>query len=246
MCQFRGGIEARAYKSWRDCSQLSAAQCLPVLPIERSILQFHSATPESATVFLSALSYFSNDLAIDLGTANTCVFARGKGIVTSEPSIVAINTLTSKIEAVGNEAQGDAGPHARKHRRHPPDAGRRDRRLRVGRAHAHLLHPQGAVGPQLHAAARHHRGARANHAGRAARGERQRLSRQGERSPPHRGSHGGGNRGGDADHRSRGQHGGRHRRRHDRRRGHLAGRHRVQPLGARGRATPWTTRSSCT
>jgi len=56
-------------------------------------------------VFLSALSYFSNDLAIDLGTANTCVFARGKGIVTSEPSIVAINTLTSKIEAVGNEAR---------------------------------------------------------------------------------------------------------------------------------------------
>jgi len=56
-------------------------------------------------VFLSALSYFSNDLAIDLGTANTCVFARGKGIVTSEPSIVAINKVTSKIEAVGNEAQ---------------------------------------------------------------------------------------------------------------------------------------------
>ena len=56
-------------------------------------------------MFLSALSLFSNDLAIDLGTANTCVFARGKGIVTSEPSIVAINTVTSKIEAVGNEAR---------------------------------------------------------------------------------------------------------------------------------------------
>ena len=54
---------------------------------------------------MSALSWLSNDLAIDLGTANTCVFARGKGIVTSEPSIVAINKVTSRIEAVGNEAK---------------------------------------------------------------------------------------------------------------------------------------------
>jgi rod shape-determining protein MreB len=54
---------------------------------------------------MSALSWFSNDLAIDLGTANTCVFARGRGIVTSEPSIVAINRITSRIEAVGNDAK---------------------------------------------------------------------------------------------------------------------------------------------
>jgi rod shape-determining protein MreB len=48
---------------------------------------------------------FSNDLAIDLGTANTCVFARGRGIVLSEPSIVAFNTSNAQIEAVGNEAK---------------------------------------------------------------------------------------------------------------------------------------------
>ncbi|HEV8316407.1 MAG TPA: rod shape-determining protein [Vicinamibacterales bacterium] len=48
---------------------------------------------------------FSNDLAIDLGTANTCVFARGKGIVLSEPSIVAINNTNDQVEAVGNEAK---------------------------------------------------------------------------------------------------------------------------------------------
>jgi rod shape-determining protein MreB len=48
---------------------------------------------------------FSNDLAIDLGTANTCVFARGRGIVLSEPSIVAFNTTNATIEAVGNEAK---------------------------------------------------------------------------------------------------------------------------------------------
>lgn len=58
-----------------------------------------------ATVLLGALSLFSNDLAIDLGTANTCVFARGKGIVLNEPSIVAVNTRSAKIEAVGTEAK---------------------------------------------------------------------------------------------------------------------------------------------
>ena len=53
----------------------------------------------------SIFSLFSSDLAIDLGTANTLVFARGRGIVVSEPSIVAINKLTHKVEAVGKEAK---------------------------------------------------------------------------------------------------------------------------------------------
>src|SRR5438128_9823210 len=48
---------------------------------------------------------FSSDLAIDLGTANTLVFAKGRGIVVSEPSIVAINKVTNKVEAVGKEAK---------------------------------------------------------------------------------------------------------------------------------------------
>ena len=55
--------------------------------------------------FRSLFSLFSSDLAIDLGTANTCVYARGKGIVVNEPSIVAINKVTGKIEAVGKEAK---------------------------------------------------------------------------------------------------------------------------------------------
>ena len=53
----------------------------------------------------SVFSLFSSDLAIDLGTANTCVYARGKGIVVNEPSIVAINKLNGRIEAVGREAK---------------------------------------------------------------------------------------------------------------------------------------------
>ncbi len=53
----------------------------------------------------SLFSFFSNDLAIDLGTANTLVYARGRGIVVNEPSIVAINRLTNRVEAVGTEAK---------------------------------------------------------------------------------------------------------------------------------------------
>lgn len=50
-------------------------------------------------------SLFSNDLAIDLGTANTLVYVRGKGIVVNEPSIVAMNKSTGEVEAVGREAK---------------------------------------------------------------------------------------------------------------------------------------------
>ncbi len=53
----------------------------------------------------SFFSLFSNDIAIDLGTSNTLVFTRGRGVVLSEPSIVAINKLTNKVEAVGREAK---------------------------------------------------------------------------------------------------------------------------------------------
>src|SRR6185369_6215236 len=53
----------------------------------------------------SLFSIFSSDLAIDLGTANTLVYARGKGIVVNEPSIVALNKNTNEVEAVGKEAK---------------------------------------------------------------------------------------------------------------------------------------------
>jgi rod shape-determining protein MreB len=51
------------------------------------------------------LSFLSSDLAIDLGTTNTLVYAKGKGIIVSEPSIVAINRMTGKVEAVGRDAK---------------------------------------------------------------------------------------------------------------------------------------------
>ena len=55
--------------------------------------------------FRSFFSIFSNELAIDLGTANTLVFVKNQGIVVSEPSIVAINNITMKVEAVGKQAK---------------------------------------------------------------------------------------------------------------------------------------------
>ena len=53
------------------------------------------------------MGFFSSnkDMGIDLGTANTLVFVKGKGIVLSEPSVVAINTTTRKLLAVGAEAK---------------------------------------------------------------------------------------------------------------------------------------------
>ncbi|TRY19163.1 rod shape-determining protein, partial [Geobacillus sp. LEMMJ02] len=47
----------------------------------------------------------SRDLGIDLGTANTLVYVKGKGIVLREPSVVALQKDTKQIVAVGNEAK---------------------------------------------------------------------------------------------------------------------------------------------
>jgi rod shape-determining protein MreB len=52
-----------------------------------------------------ALGIFSNDIGIDLGTANTLVYARDKGVVLREPSVVAINNETREVIAVGSEAK---------------------------------------------------------------------------------------------------------------------------------------------
>ena len=57
---------------------------------------------------------FSKDIGIDLGTANTLVYVKGKGIVINEPSVVALNNKTKQILAIGNEAKlmvGRTPPH---------------------------------------------------------------------------------------------------------------------------------------
>jgi len=63
-----------------------------------------------ARMFLDRLmGVFSNDVAIDLGTANTLVYLRGKGIVLNEPSVVAVDRTTGKVIAVGKEAKSMLG-----------------------------------------------------------------------------------------------------------------------------------------
>lgn len=64
-------------------------------------------------MFKNLRGYFSNDLSIDLGTANTLIYVRGKGIVLNEPSVVTIREergrAGKKIEAVGQEAKNMLG-----------------------------------------------------------------------------------------------------------------------------------------
>jgi rod shape-determining protein MreB len=55
------------------------------------------------------LGLLSHDIGIDLGTANTLVYVRGQGIVINEPSVVAINTRTKQVLAIGDEAKNMVG-----------------------------------------------------------------------------------------------------------------------------------------
>jgi len=60
-------------------------------------------------LFNKLATYFSNDIAIDLGTANTLVYLKGSGIVLNEPSVVAVDQKTKKVYAVGAEAKSMLG-----------------------------------------------------------------------------------------------------------------------------------------
>src|SRR5204863_3447758 len=66
-------------------------------------------SPVDSGIRVALLSYFNGfggrDMAVDLGTANTLVYVRGRGIVLSEPSVVAIDQATGEVHAVGVEAK---------------------------------------------------------------------------------------------------------------------------------------------
>ncbi|MCB1083045.1 MAG: rod shape-determining protein, partial [Simkania sp.] len=57
---------------------------------------------------------FASDTGIDLGTANTLVYVRGKGIVLAEPSVVAVDSMTNEVLAVGHKAKAMLGKTPRK------------------------------------------------------------------------------------------------------------------------------------
>lgn len=60
-------------------------------------------------MFNNFFGRFSQDIGIDLGTANTLVYVRGQGIIINEPSVVAMNTKTNEVLAIGREAQRMVG-----------------------------------------------------------------------------------------------------------------------------------------
>ena len=64
-------------------------------------------------IFDKVAEYFTNDIAIDLGTANTLVYSKGKGIILDEPSVVAVQKnyrgMQNRVLAVGTEAKDMLG-----------------------------------------------------------------------------------------------------------------------------------------
>jgi len=72
-------------------------------------LFFYGFSPLHLTMFNKILGRFSKDMGIDLGTANTLVYVKDKGIVINEPSIVAINLRTDQILAVGEDGKKMVG-----------------------------------------------------------------------------------------------------------------------------------------
>jgi rod shape-determining protein MreB and related proteins len=73
----------------------------------------HQEKRSSSSSFFRFPGFFSKDMAMDLGTANTLIYVRGEGIVLNEPSVVAYDKNTSDVLAVGKEAKSYLGrtPH---------------------------------------------------------------------------------------------------------------------------------------
>ena len=191
-------------------------------------------------------SFIGRDMAVDLGTANTLVYVRGRGIVLNEPSVVAINNNTGGILAVGSEAKRMIGRTPGNIVAIRPlkdgviaDFDTTERMLRyfIQKVHKrrHLAKPRLVVCVPV----RHHRR-------RAARGQGRRLRGGRPQGLHHRGADGRGDRRRPAGPRAHGQHGRRHRRRHHRGRRHLPRRHRLLAVASASAATSSTTRSSST
>ena len=144
----------------------------------------------------------------------------------------------------GRGCQADAGPHPRQHRGDPPDARRRDRRLRRGGRDDQAFHPQGAQAHDLFEAQDHRlRAAWRDPGGKARDPPVGAVGRRAARRADRRTDRGG-HRRGHADHRSDRQHGRRYRRRHHRSGGAVAWATSSMPARSASAATGWTRRSS--
>ena len=95
-------------------------------------------------LFKKIRGLFSNDLSIDLGTANTLIYVKSQGIVLDEPSVVAIRQdrvgSLKSIAAVGKEAKLMLGRTPKKHRCHSPNERWRNRRFLCYRKNVAILY----------------------------------------------------------------------------------------------------------
>ena len=178
----------------------------------------------------SMFQFIGRDMAVDLGTANTLVYVRGRGH-RSERAVGGRDQ-----HEVGRDprrrlrGQADDRPHAGPHRRDPSPQGRRHRGLRRDREDASLLHPEGAPSFVPRQAARRRVRSVGHHRCRAARRRRGNdLCRRAQRVH-HRGADGRGDRCGASRSRADRQHGRRHRWRYDRGCGRVARRHRHESV----------------
>ena len=188
----------------------------------------------------NALAFLGRDMAVDLGTANTLVYVRGRGIVLNEPSVVALNTNTGQIVAVGAEAKRMIGRTPGNIVAVRPlkdgviaDFDVTERMLRYFIQKVHRRAPPGQAAGGGGGAERHHRRG-------AERGQGGRPPGRRAAGLHHRGADGRRDRRRPAGQRADRQHGRGHRRRHHRGGGDLAGRHRHLAVhqGRRGRARP--------
>ncbi len=172
-------------------------------------------------------SLMGRDMAVDLGTANTLVYVRGRGIVLNEPSVVAINVKDGRLLAVGTEAKRMIGrtPAHIQAIRPLKDGVIADFEMceKMLRYFIHKVHQRRfGQAPHGHLRAVGHHGRRA--ARRAGGG---RVRGRPQAGPHHRGAHGRGHRRRPPGARADRQHDRRHRRRHHRGGGDLARRHRA-------------------
>src|SRR5579863_4256444 len=109
----RAPISTRLTSSWSNGRRrrpprcrLDAASTRAAVPPDRRS-RFHSGGGDWELMFGNLLGILSADMAIDLGTANTLVYVKGRGIVLNEPSVVAIASVKGKkqVLAVGDEAK---------------------------------------------------------------------------------------------------------------------------------------------
>ena len=194
-------------------------------PIWRVWDDFLAGRPSHMGVLSYLKGLGGRDMAVDLGTANTLVYVRGRGIVLSEPSVVAIDSAQRPRPRGRGRGEADAGSYAGHDHRDPPAQGRRHRRLRCRREDAALLHQVGPVQP-LRPSPRGRLRPLGGDRGREARGRGGLPLRRRPSGLPDRGADGGGDRRRPAGRGAGRLDGRRRRRRHHRGGGDLARRDR--------------------